>query len=147
MSRMPGEFFVALGGRHLIDTNVHDRQLLLPAELRQVRSPIVPTATGGRPTSVVAPQYTGTTTLARQFTGLGLGSSSEAALPRHATGGGYSPTKQTIKLHDGPRPGHVYPRPKSVTGTRSTGGEGRGMFLVRQLTGGNSSFKGGDYEL
>ncbi|KAJ3524762.1 hypothetical protein NM688_g8508 [Phlebia brevispora] len=122
--------------------------LLLPTELRQapsVRSPIVPTATGSRPMSFVAPQYTGTTTLARQFTGLGLGG--DAAVQRHATGGAYSPTKVTTKLYDGPRPGHVYPRPKSVTGVRSAGGEGRGMFLVRQLTGGNTSFKGNEYGL
>lgn len=103
-----------------------------------------------RPMSFVAPQYTGTTTLARQFTGLGLSSDNTGTgMLRQTTGGGWSPTKTAMKMHDGPRPGagRMYPRPKSVTGTRSTGGEGRGMFLVRQLTGGNSSFSGNEYGL
>ncbi|CAL1696090.1 unnamed protein product [Somion occarium] len=125
--------------------------LLLPPSQRQaspIPSPIVPTATGGRGT-VVAPQYTGTTTIAPQFTGIG---GSDAALLRQLTGGGLSPTRQLssspTKMHDGPRPGAArYPRPKSVTGVRSAGGEGRGMFLVRQLTGGNNSFSGNDYGL
>ncbi|PSR85852.1 hypothetical protein PHLCEN_2v5328 [Hermanssonia centrifuga] len=131
--------------------------LLLPTALRQpspVRTPLIPTSTGTgtRPFPAVAPQYTGTTTIARQFTGLGFSGSSDPALFRQLTGGGLSPTKQLssspTKLHDGPRPGmgRVYPRPKSVTGTRSTGGEGRGMFLVRQLTGGKS-FSGNEYGL
>lgn len=62
---------------------------------------------------------------------------------RQLTGGGLSPTRQLTssptKLHDGPRPGAGrYPRPKSAIGMRSAKGEGegRGMFLVRQLTGG-----------
>ncbi|KZT74745.1 hypothetical protein DAEQUDRAFT_760767 [Daedalea quercina L-15889] len=114
--------------------------LLLPASMRTssspVRSPVMPSHTGNRS---VVPQYTGTTTIARQFTGLG---GLDAALMRQLTGGGLSPTRQLssspTKLHDGPRPGARYPRPKSVTGIRSTksDGEGRGMFLVRQLTGG-----------
>ena len=115
-------------------------QLLLPASMRNpsspARSPVLPSHTGSRG---VAPQHTGTTTIARQFTGLG---GSDAALMRQLTGGGLSPTRQLssspTKMFDGPRPGARYPRPKSVTGIRSTksDGEGRGMFLVRQLTGG-----------
>lgn len=100
----------------------------------------------------VAPQSTGTTTIARQFTGVGGG---DAALTRQMTGGGLSPTRQLssspTKLYDGPRPGsgRIFPRPKSVTGIRSIkgDGEGRGMFLVRQLTGGNGSFSGNDFGL
>ena len=93
----------------------------------------------------VAPQFTGTTTLARQFTGLGGGS--DPALMRQLTGGGLSPTRQLTssptKMFDGPRPGATrYPRPKSAIGyaarTKSEGGQGRGMFLVRQLTGGRN---------
>lgn len=92
---------------------------------------------------------TGTTTIARQFTGLG---GPESVLAGQLTGGGLSPTRQLssspTKLYDGPRAGAPrYPRPKSVTGMRSTNGEGRGMFLVRQLTGGNTSFSGNDYGL
>ena len=93
----------------------------------------------------VAPQSTGTTTLARQFTGVTGGS--DPALLRQLTGGGLSPTRQLTssptKMYDGPRPGAArYPRPKSAIGyaarTKSEGGESRGMFLVRQLTGGKS---------
>ena len=106
---------------------------------------------GTGPFSRVAPQATGTTTLARQFTGIGGAGAAnsgeaDAALLRQLTGGANSPTRQLTssptKQYDGPRPGHRYPRPKSVTGTRS---EGRGMFLVRQLTGGSGSFSGNDY--
>ena len=94
--------------------------------------------------SDVAPQYTGTTTLARQFTGIGGG---DPSLLRQLTGGGISPTRQLssvpLKTHDGPRAGAGrFPRPKSAIGysarTKSEGGESRGMFLVRQLTGGKS---------
>ncbi|KAI8995507.1 hypothetical protein BD414DRAFT_479743 [Trametes punicea] len=124
--------------------------LLLPATHRNSPSPtrstpLVPTYTGSRgPFSGVAPQFTGTTTLARQFTGLG---GSDPALMRQLTGGGLSPTRQLTssptKMFDGPRPGASrYPRPKSAIGfaarTKSEGGEGRGMFLVRQLTGGRN---------
>ncbi|RDX56003.1 hypothetical protein OH76DRAFT_1396348 [Lentinus brumalis] len=107
-------------------------------------TPLVPTYTGNKSVlSGVAPQHTGTTTLARHFTG--LTGSSDPALMRQLTGGGLSPTRQLTssptKMYDGPRPGASrYPRPKSAIGyaarTKSEGGEGRGMFLVRQLTGG-----------
>ncbi|KAI0670031.1 hypothetical protein C8Q78DRAFT_1079936 [Trametes maxima] len=125
--------------------------LLLPATHRNSPSPtrttpLVPAATGSKATfGGVAPQFTGTTTLARQFTG--LGGSSDPALMRQLTGGGLSPTRQLTssptKMFDGPRPGTSrYPRPKSAIGyaarTKSEGGESRGMFLVRQLTGGRS---------
>ena len=88
---------------------------------------------------------TGTTTLARQFTG--IGAQGDPGLFRQLTGGGISPTRQLssvpMKTHDGPRPGAGrFPRPKSAIGyaarTKSEGGESRGMFLVRQLTGGKS---------
>ena len=140
VQRMPGEYHC--GGSLLIHilTPHCFMQLLLPASMRNpsspARSPVLPSHTGNRG---VAPQHTGTTTLARQFTGLG---GSDAALLRQLTGGGLSPTRQLssspTKMFDGPRPGARYPRPKSVTGIRSTksDGEGRGMFLVRQLTGG-----------
>ncbi|KAI0778054.1 hypothetical protein BD413DRAFT_98031 [Trametes elegans] len=123
--------------------------LLMPAAHRGSPSPtrttpIAPTHTGGKHTfGGVAPQSTGTT-LARQFTGLG---SSDPALMRQLTGGGLSPTRQLTssptKMFDGPRPGvSRYPRPKSAIGfaarTKSEGGESRGMFLVRQLTGGRN---------
>jgi hypothetical protein len=76
-------------------------------------------------------QFTGTTTIARQFTGL---RGADAALMRQLTGGGLSPTKQLGAAT--PRP-----RPKSVIGMRSgkSVDEGRGMFLVRQMTSGGSS--------
>ncbi|KAL4243561.1 hypothetical protein ABKN59_001106 [Abortiporus biennis] len=137
--------------------------LLLPISLRQpspVRSPtfngIQATSTGNNSFRgpFVSSQHTGTT-IARQFTG--VGGSNDAALLRQLTGGGLSPTRQLssspTKSYDGPRPGRVYPRPKSVTGYRSvktdlTGegktGEGRGMYLVRQLTGGTGSFASND---
>ncbi|KAH9937560.1 uncharacterized protein B0H18DRAFT_1081709 [Fomitopsis serialis] len=93
-----------------IDGRVWCREclLLLPASMRNPTSPV---------RSPVAPQHTGTTTLAR------------TAMMRQLTGGGLSPTRQLST---------DVPPPKSVTGIRSTksDGEGRGMFLVRQLTGG-----------
>ncbi|KAI0374299.1 hypothetical protein BV20DRAFT_961423 [Pilatotrama ljubarskyi] len=125
--------------------------LLMPPQHRNSPSPtrstpLVPTYTGSRGAFAgVAPQFTGTTTLARQFTGLGGGS--DPALMRQLTGGGLSPTRQLTssptKMFDGPRPGASrYPRPKSAIGfaarTKSEGGESRGMFLVRQLTGGRN---------
>jgi len=87
----------------------------------------------------VDPQHTGTTTIARQFTGMGGGDS----LLRQMTGGSISPTRQlssspTKQLGMGGGTRHA--RPKSVIGMR---GEGRGMRLVQQMTGG----RGGDYLL
>jgi hypothetical protein len=83
----------------------------------------------------------GTTTIARQFTGLSGGQ--DGALVRQMTGGSISPTRQLTssptKLYrqhtGGSTTGGTYvrPRPKSVIGMRD---EGRGMFLVRQMTGG-----------
>lgn len=125
-------------------------QLVLPLANRGSPSPtrstpIAPNHTGSnRGPFGVAPQLTGTTTLARQFTGIG---GSDPSLVRQLTGGGLSPTRQLTssptKMHDGPRPGvSRFPRPKSAIGyaarTKSEGGEGRGMFLVRQLTGGKN---------
>ena len=89
----------------------------------------------------VAPQTTGTTTIARQFTGMSSGG--DPALVRQMTGGGISPTRQLTssptkglyRQHTGgsTTTGYTRPRPKSVIGMRD---EGRGMFLVRQMTGG-----------
>ncbi|KAG0709002.1 hypothetical protein DFH29DRAFT_890083 [Suillus ampliporus] len=117
--------------------------LLLPPNLRSAQAesptkPLVPSLTGrsigggSSASRVVQPQFTGTTTIARQFTGLRGG---DAALARQLTGGGLSPTKQLGTAT--PRP-----RPKSVIGMRSgkSVDEGRGMFLVRQMTSGGSSF-------
>lgn len=63
------------------------------------------------------------------------------ALMRQLTGGGLSPTRQlagspTKGLGMG-MGGNVRPRPKSVIGVRSgrSVDEGRGMYLVRQMTG------------
>lgn len=102
-------------------------------------APLAPSYTGmrnGRPfRSGNTPSriMTGTTTLARQFTGLG---GSDTALMRQLTGGGLSPTRQlagspTKQFGHGGRP-----RPKSVIGFSSKSvDEGRGMYLVRQMTG------------
>ncbi|KAF8844047.1 hypothetical protein BDN67DRAFT_923014 [Paxillus ammoniavirescens] len=121
--------------------------LLLPLHLRtsQVESPIKPLvpsftgrSTGGG--SFVAPQFTGTTTIARQFTGRGGG---DAGIMRQLTGGGLSPTRQ-LTSSPTKQLGLVTPRPrpKSVIGMRNgkSVDEGRGMFLVRQMTGGGGSF-------
>lgn len=117
--------------------------LLLPLDLRNPQAdspikPLVPSLTGrsiggsSSTSRAVQSQFTGTTTIARQFTGLRGG---DAALARQLTGGGLSPTKQLGTAT--PRP-----RPKSVIGMRSgkSVDEGRGMFLVRQMTSGGSSF-------
>ncbi|KAF8078482.1 hypothetical protein FPV67DRAFT_1465418 [Lyophyllum atratum] len=96
------------------------------------RSPLVPSLTGS---SKVMPQYTGTTTLARQFTGLGNGG--DAGLLRQLTGGGLSPTRSISPTKQLGGAGGIRPRPKSVIGMRTSKSvdEGRGMFLVKQLTG------------
>lgn len=82
----------------------------------------------------VVPQTTGTTTIARQFTGM---TSSESIL-RQLTGGGLSPTRSISPTKQlGMRPS-MRPRPKSVIGLRTTlesVDEGRGMFLIKQMTG------------
>lgn len=91
-----------------------------------------PFGSGNVPVRIMT-QCTGTTTLARQFTGLG---GSDAALMRQLTGGGLSPTRQlagspTKQFGHGGRP-----RPKSVIGLSSKSvDEGRGMYLVRQMAG------------
>lgn len=88
----------------------------------------------------ISPQLTGTTTIARQFTGMG-------ALTNQLTGGGLSPTRQLagrsssptkmMSLSGGFEGRRIpFPRPKSVIGARGKSvDEGRGMFLVRQFTG------------
>lgn len=101
---------------------------------------VVPQLTG---TTTLARQLTGTTTIARQFTGLN-------ALTNQLTGGGLSPTRQLPKdLNRAPSPTKMlgnqnsgrrvlFPRPKSMVGILPRGksvDEGRGMFLVRQMTG------------
>ncbi|KAF9240905.1 hypothetical protein BU15DRAFT_87475 [Melanogaster broomeanus] len=80
----------------------------------------------------VAPQFTGTTTIARQFTGR-----RDAGIMRQLTGGGLSPTRQ---LTSSP----TKQLGLSVIGMRmgKSVDEGRGMFLVRQMTGGGGSFAG-----
>jgi hypothetical protein len=101
---------------------------------RSPTRPLIPSHTGSA--TRVAPQHTGTTTLARQFTGVGR----DAALLRQLTGGGLSPTRQ-LTSSPTKQAGMIggRPRPKSVIGMRSGGGksidEGRGMYLVRQMTG------------
>jgi hypothetical protein len=102
------------------------------------RSPLVPSFTG---TSKVVPQYTGTTTIARQFTGMGGG----GPILRQLTGGGLSPTRSISPTKQlGSTGGR--PRPKSVIGMRSLGSidEGRGMYLVKQLTGSTMSGSWGE---
>jgi hypothetical protein len=114
------------------------------------RPRIVPSRTGVGAPKPINPQVTGATTLARQFTGLGGG---DIALLRQLTGGGLSPTRQ-LDRSTSPTKGmfersasptkqlgtiRERPRPKSVIGMRHAKSidEGRGMFLVRQMTGSN----------
>lgn len=130
-------------------TEIHANliKLLLPLHMRnpQVESPLkplIPSYTGRSVGSgpFIAPQLTGTTTIARQFTGRSGG---DSGILRQLTGGGLSPTRQ---LAGSPTKqlGLVTPRPrpKSVIGMRSSKSidEGRGMYLVRQMTGGGGSF-------
>ena len=68
---------------------------------------------------------TNTTTLARQLTGLGL--------TMQMSGGGLTPTRQLMSRSPSPTK-MMNARPKSVIGIRRAE-EGRGMFLVRQMTG------------
>ncbi|KAF8898600.1 hypothetical protein BD779DRAFT_1607360 [Infundibulicybe gibba] len=101
------------------------------------REPLVSLFTGS--SSKLVSQSTGTTTIARQFTGLG-----GDGLSRQLTGSGFAPTRSVSPTKQlggvGTGPG-TRPRPKSVIGMRNTKSidEGRGMFLVRQLTGGTSN--------
>lgn len=128
----------------MIHTNLI--KLLLPLHMRNAQAetshkPLIPSYTGrsagGGP--FITPQLTGTTTIARQFTGRVGG---DSGILRQLTGGGLSPTRQlagspTKQLGLAtPRP-----RPRSVIGMRSSKSvdEGRGMYLVRQMTGGGGS--------
>ncbi|KAI5897638.1 uncharacterized protein SCHCODRAFT_02609851 [Schizophyllum commune H4-8] len=105
----------------------------------------LPSGSGSSPFPKVIQQTTGTTTLARQFTGMGGGSD---PLARQTTGGGgtlpptrsISPTKQMRSVSPSKPTVGLRPRPKSALGMRTLRNsksvdEGRGMFLVRQLTG------------
>jgi hypothetical protein len=81
-------------------------------------------------------QHSGVTTIARQLSGV------DGVLTKHVTGGRLSPTKQlgtptkvAVQFTGGGSRGTIRPRPKSAIGMR---GEGRGMFLVQQLTGGGA---------
>ena len=89
-----------------------------PQSSPTLRSPLIPSLTG---IGKIVPQYTGTTTIARQFTGMGGGD----GILRQLTGGGLSPTRSISPTKQ------LGSRPKSVIGMD----EGRGMYLVRQLTG------------
>lgn len=137
-------------------------QLLLPLELRSP-SPLKPTNTGGKITAqhtggttiarqntggtTISRQYTGGTTIARQFTG-----GADGPISRQLTGGGLAPTRQLSstptkaigRQHTG---GSSFggsgasvgrPRPKSVIGMRDEGS--RGMYLIRQMTGGGGGY-------
>src|SRR5260221_4177801 len=80
-------------------------------------------------------QSTGTTTIARQVTGMTSGESILSQL----TGGGLSPTRSIspTKQLSMMKPG-MRRRPKSVIGIRTTLKriyEGRGRFLMKQFTG------------
>jgi len=83
----------------------------------------------------VMPQSTGTT-IARQITGMGVGD----AIFRQLTGGGLSPTRSISPTKQlGMAKSGIRPRPKSVISMRGldNGDEsrGRGMYLIRQMTG------------
>ena len=79
------------------------------------------------------PRQISGTTLARQFTGLGGGA--ETGLLKQLTGGSVSPTRSSSPTKQ--YSANIQPRPKSAIGMRSSKSvdEGRGMFLVKQLTG------------
>lgn len=97
-------------------------------------------AAGNRSASPLRPQYTGaglrsTSPVRRQYTGATTGAGGEAPeaepIAIQYTGGGV-PVTRTLSTRHG--------RPKSALGTRSFGSqksidEGRGMYLVRQMTG------------
>ncbi|TFK30573.1 hypothetical protein FA15DRAFT_662562 [Coprinopsis marcescibilis] len=101
------------------------------------KTPLTPTYTGS---GKIIPQFTGAT-ITRQFTGV---SSSDATLLRQLTGNGMSRTRSispTKQLGSTAATPGSRPRPKSVLGVRGAKSvdEGRGMFLVRQLTGASST--------
>jgi hypothetical protein len=139
VSRVFGEFVANLFGLSSWKLTLC-AQLLLPSGLRSSpqasptrnMTPQAPSS-GNAPPRVMT-QSTGTTTLARHFTGLG---GSDAALMRQLTGGGLSPTRQltaTPTKQIGKIGGR--PRPKSIIGMSSRSvDEGRGMYLVRHMTG------------
>jgi len=80
----------------------------------------------------IFPQNTGTTTIARQFTGRGP----DPGVMRQLTGESSSTTRQrAMSISPSKQLAKTRPRPKSVIGMRSSREEGRGMFLVRQMTG------------
>jgi len=128
-----------------------DCLLLLPHELRS--SQASPTrSSSSRPREPdpaaysgldrVFSQHTGVTTIARQFTGLPGGTDTALGRHIHITGGRLSPTKQlgtptkvAVQFTGAGSRGTIRPRPKSAIGMR---GEGRGMFLVQQMTGGGA---------
>ena len=110
-----------------------------PPPPSQSKTPLSPTYTGS---GKVIPQFTGTTTIARQFTGMGgIGGGGEAALLKQLTGSGLNPTRSISPTK---QMGATRPRPKSVIGMRGhkSVDEGRGMFLVRQMTGASASGSG-----
>jgi len=90
----------------------------------------------GKAPSRIITQSTGATTLAQQFTGIGA---SDVALMRQLTGGGLSPTRHLAgspTKQFGIMGASRRPRPKSVIGMGNKSiDEGRGMYLVRQMTG------------
>ncbi|KAH9985430.1 hypothetical protein BJV74DRAFT_847146 [Russula compacta] len=128
-----------------------DCLLLLPHELRSSQASPTRSSSPSRPREPnsaassgqfdhILPQHTSVTTIARQFTGLSGGI--DTPLTRHMTGARLSPTKQlgtptkvAVQFTGGGSKGTIRPRPKSAIGMRS---EGRGMFLVQQLTGGSA---------
>lgn len=151
--------YVYLSFQHLLSgirTDYLSYQLLIPSELRSSTRQASPvrsmssytggqfnrfplTGTGGGE-NILQPQSTGTTTIARQFTGM----SAMNTLAAQLTGSGLSPTRQLSSRSPSPTKmfsrgigaGRVFPRPKSVIGARGKSiDEGRGMFLVRQMTG------------
>jgi hypothetical protein len=135
-------------------------KLLVSGQESPIR-PLEPSYTGGnlfgrfpssasRSSDGIAPQLTGTTTIARQYSGMGALTSQ---LTGQLTGNGLSPTRQLprdinrspspTKMMMMSTPGPVrrmaFPRPKSMISARGKSmDEGRGMFLVRQFTGGGT---------
>ncbi len=90
----------------------------------------------------VVSHLTGTTTIARQFTGLG---GTDTDLLKQLTGGSISPTRSLSPTKQLGNTGSGRTRPRSVIGMRSSKSidVGRGMFLVKQLTGASSSSQWG----